>query len=155
MTNLAQQTSDAGRTCALQRSARGGFTFTEVAIAIVLLGMAMAGVYRMITVGMNTRKYVHSHYVATVIANNRIERAKNLVFGELPLLTEQGVTIDELGAPDTEGVFRRFTTITTNWDGDPRVSRITVMVQFPNPLDRNGQPGSNEVSTLITEFLTL
>jgi hypothetical protein len=53
-----------------------------------LLALALAGIYTVIVMSMQTRQHAHDYYVATVIARNRIEHAKNFLFAELPELAE-------------------------------------------------------------------
>ncbi len=131
-----------------------GYTFIEIVVAMAILAVAMAGVYRVMTVSMRVRQASQNHYVATVMANNRIERAKNLTFGNLVLLEEQDHLVDELGTPDLAGRYLRTTEIEPNYGGETNVTRITVTVVPPSPNRRSdeGIPPVS-VSTLLTTYL--
>ncbi len=131
-----------------------GFTLVEVVVALAILGIAMLGAYSVVTMSTQTRENAHNHYVATVIANNRIERAKNLTFDGISALAEDRIAVNELGAPDAEGAYRRTTRIDTSWDGDPMVTRIAVEVEVPQLLrNPTRSPDSVLVSTLLTDYL--
>ncbi|MDZ4199262.1 MAG: prepilin-type N-terminal cleavage/methylation domain-containing protein [Kiritimatiellia bacterium] len=135
-------------------SARRGFTFLETIAAMAILGLALTGFYRVLIQSARTRQAAHHHYVAVIIANNRIERAKNLRFEDLPLLAESQVAVDQLGSPDTAGTFLRSTVVAPNQGGDPRVTRLTVTVRAPSMRrDGSGTRPSESVSTLLTEYL--
>lgn len=133
---------------------RAGFTFVESVAALAILGMVMAGVCRVLISSARTRWAAHNMYVAVIIANNRIERAKNMSADELGLLAERETPVDALGAPDPDGPFTRTTSITRGHRGDARVTRIDVTVHAP-PLRflRNAPRPSESVSTLLTEYL--
>ena len=131
-----------------------GYTFIEIVVAMAILALAMAGIYRVMTVSMQARQVSQNHYVATVMANNRIERAKNLTYGNLSLLEETDRPVDELGAPDLAGRYLRTTEIEPDYGGETNVTRVTVTVVPPSPNRRSdeGLPPVS-VSTLLTTYL--
>ncbi len=134
-------------------SRRAGFTLVEVVVAVFLLGIGLAGGYRVITHAMQTRAHAHDYYLATVIANNRIERAKNLAFSEISgQLTERRIRVNELGVPDPQGRFFRSTLVVQNWGFDSKVTGIIVRVEVPHRT-RGTRAGGGLVtlSTLLTE----
>ncbi len=132
------------------RTTSSGYTLMEVVVAMAILGITLAGVYRVMTVSMQTRQVALNHYVATVMANNQIERAKNLAFGNLSLLVEDARAVDELGTTDANGRYRRTTIIEPNWGGESNLTRIAVTVLPPAP-NRSSSAGTDpvSVSTLI------
>ena len=99
------------------RPASGGYSLLEVVVALAILGISLAGIYKVMTVSMQTRQVALNHYVATVMANNQIERAKNLAFGNLSLLAEDERQVDELGTTGANGRYLRTTTIEPVWGG--------------------------------------
>jgi hypothetical protein len=128
-------------------------TYVEVMLALTILGVVMVGSYRAIISLVRLRKSAHNHYVAVVMANNRVERAKNASFSDLPLLAEDRVPVNELGAPDSNGPFHRSTVITTGHGGDARLTRVVVTVEVPLLSRRDGQRPAESVSTLLTEYI--
>lgn len=134
---------------------RGGFTVVEVVLAISLLAVAMAGVYRVLESAFRLRRAAHHHYLAVVIANNRIERAKSVDFNMLPLLGEDRVPVNDQGVPEPDGPFHRTTEVATGYEGNPRLARVRVTVETP-PMRRHRRvPVTESVSTLLTEYVTL
>lgn len=128
----------------------GGYSLLEVVVALAILGISLAGIYKVMTVSMQTRQVALNHYVATVMANNQIERAKNLAFGNLSLLAEDELRVDELGTTDATGRYLRTTTIEPVWGGESNLTRITVTILPPSP-NRRSSEGNDpvSVSTLI------
>ncbi len=136
---------------------REGFTFIEVMIAMTLLVLSMAGAYQVVNMSMQARQNAHNYYTATIIANNRIERAKNVTFGNLEMLAEDNNRVNELGAPDPAGRYHRITTVDVNpIEGieEGKLTRIAVVVQAPAPTTgRDTEGPSVLVSTLLTTYL--
>jgi hypothetical protein len=122
-------------------------------VGLAVLGIVMLGSYRVIISMVRLRKAAHNHYAAAVMANNRIERAKNTSFHDLPLLAEDQVPVNDLGVPDSEGGFRRTTVVVRPHDGDDRLARVTVTVEVPRLLRTDGQRPAESVSTLLTEYV--
>ncbi len=134
-------------------AARRGVTYVEILVALLVLAVVMVGGYRIIVAMARLRQSVHNHYSAVVIANNRIERAKNMSFSDLNLLAEDKVPITAAGVPDANGPFTRTTVVEPNYGGNPRITRIEVTVEVPRLLRRDGRRPSESVSTLLTEYL--
>lgn len=134
---------------------RSGFTFLEATMAIAILTSVMAGGCRLIASIVRLRTASHNHYTATLIANNRIERAKHISLSELPLLAEKEVAVNSLGVPQSDGRYRRSTVVQPGHDGDARVTLIQVTVQTPILLRAGQQRPSESVSTLLTEYVEL
>ena len=131
-----------------------GYTYIEIVVALAILAVAMAGIYRVMIVSMETRQVSQNHYVGTIMANNQIERAKNLMFGDLTSLAEVARPVDELGASDSEGRYRRTTLIEPSWGGQSNLTRITVTVLPPAP-NRSAASGADpvSVSTILYPYL--
>lgn len=127
-----------------------GMTLVEVLVALSLLVIGIAGGYTAISASMKNRQFAHNYYLGTLLANNQIERAKNLPFAQLTLLRESNVAINEEGSTDSQGRFRRTTSVTTSWGSNPNESKIDVSVSIPLPL-REGFTTST-VSTILVNI---
>lgn len=135
-----------------RRSGRSGFTFVEMVVAMFILAIGMAGVYRVLQMAMQSRQAAQFHYTAAVIANNRIEFAKNLPFGFLGLLVESGVAVDDLGIIDASGNYRRSTVLEPSYLGDPDLARIAVTVNSPTFIRVQTNRLAVTVSTILTTY---
>ena len=129
-----------------------GFTFVEVVVAVALLVVALAGAFGLIIASMRVRQASHDHHAATLIGNNRLERAKTVTFENVPLMVEHEVRVDELGVPVVNGRFLRTTEVESHWGGNPRLMRVTVTVQPPAHRSA-GTRAQATISTLLTEYL--
>lgn len=131
-----------------------GFTLVEVVISLSLLVVVMAGVYRSLESAFRLRRASHQHYLAVVIANNRIERAKNVAFDDLGLLDEERLPVTAQGVPEPDGLFRRTTVVEPDFDGNTSLARVTVTVEVPPARHRRHRrvPVSETVSTLLTDY---
>lgn len=125
-------------------------TLVEVVIAMALLAIGLAGGYTAISAAMQVRKHAHDYYVGTLIANNQIERARNLPLSQAGSLVETETPVDELGTGTGHLRFRRTTALETNWNGMADVTKIDVMVGVPLP--RQSGFATTTVSTLLAEF---
>ncbi len=121
-------------------------------VALFLLVFVMAGVYRTMAMSARLRVTAHGHYLAVIIANNRIERAKNVGFGELPFMVEDSVRVNDQGVPDADGRFRRTTAVHMEHGGNPRLARMTVTVELPASRARSDRVFES-VTTLLTEYM--
>lgn len=124
-------------------------TLVEVVAALALLGIGLAGSYYAIGAAMQARRFAHERYTATLIANNQVERAKNLPFVQLVLLSSDNNTrVDELGQVSLSGRFHRTTSVTTPWDGNTNIAYVSVSVLVPHPRLQGGS-GTSTVATLL------
>ena len=130
---------------------RLGYTFVEVLVALAILGISIGGAYRLLISAMRTRTLMQDQYIATVLANNRVESAKNAPFESLITFRELNSAVDEMGLLDAGGDYTRSTTVQTSWSGNPRVTRVEVMVQAP-ALPGVSQGPRVRVATLLTEY---
>ncbi len=130
-----------------------GFTLTEVMVAMLLLGLVMGGFLKLATQSARTREAAHNHFIAVIIAHNRIERARYSRMDELPLLAERDTVVNELGAPDPEGRFLRTTALTPDYDDNPLLMRMTVSVHPPTSARGTTARPVETVSTVLTEYL--
>lgn len=128
-----------------------GFTFVEVIVSLALLGVALAGIYSVITMAMQTRKHAHDYYVGTIIAGNQIERAKTFLFDELFEIREDETRVDERGVASPTGKFLRTTTV-ENVPGNSELRQVNVLVEVPH--HTRGTPGGGAItmSTFVADI---
>ena len=134
------------------KHSRNGMTLVEATVAITLLVLVMGGAYALIAQTRYTIDTVRDRYLAINIANARIERARNFQYKDLPGLRESHVRVDAYGAPDSNGPFRRSTTVTVQ-GGSNDLTEVSVKIEIRDR--RSGQfRGQHEtLSCLFTEYL--
>jgi prepilin-type N-terminal cleavage/methylation domain-containing protein len=130
---------------------RNGFTLMEVVIALVILVAVMAGTYQAISFSARSRAVTRARYIAVVLANNRIERAKNFKYADLSLLAESDVVVDGSGSSDPDGQFRRTTVINPNFANN--VTEIIATVQIRKQDGTFADDRAETVRTLLTRYV--
>ena len=126
-------------------------TLVEVLVATFLIVMVMGGAYSLIVRSSELSRSARRHYVAVSLAKSRIERARNFQYGDLMLLTENNLTVNDNGAPDLAGRFRRTTTVNTNYGAG--LTEVVVTVKIRNPHTGLFTPDCETIQTLFTELL--
>lgn len=132
-----------------------GFTLIETVIAVMILALVMGGAYQSVCATARLSQKARLHYIAMHIANNRLERARNYAFYNLPLMADSNYVVNVQGAPDDKGEFRRTTIVTTNVAGN--LTKLEVKVQIKD----FKAPGTNwwakneyeSVSTYLTTYV--
>lgn len=132
---------------------RIGFTLIESMVSVVLLGMVIAGSYILMNRSAQLVRSARNHYIAINLGKNRIERARTMQYGDLRLLAETKVIVDDNGIPFSSGDFRRTTIVETN--ATPGLTAVTVSNEVRNVRTRAFQGESESVSSLFTEYLHL
>ena len=124
--------------------------------AVALLALTLVGAYLMITQNSRLLLSARDHYVATTLCLARIERARNVEYTLLPLLAEgaPGIRVNQDGAPDANGNFRRQTLVTTD-SPDTGATTIDVVVSIINR--RSGTFGTEQetMSCVYTSYIVL
>ena len=90
---------------------RKPFTFIELMIAIVLsaiIAAAAIGLISSMNWGMNRTRRTST---ATEIANNRIADLQNFTYDDLDAMEEVDMRVNDLGIPDSDGIYLRTTDI--------------------------------------------
>lgn len=98
-----------------KRRKRSGASIVEVLVALVMLGVFIAGAGNVIVMIRKLSDQAQAHYVAINIAKNQIEQVRNLRrsdFDQILALQESGTRVDETGQSNPNGRFRRITRIT-------------------------------------------
>lgn len=133
-----------------RRNQQRGMTLVEVVLALALLSLVMAGSYLLVSRAAATSRAARDHYVAAVIAKDRLERARNFAYDDLHLLAEDHVIVNDTGLPDPEGHFRRTTLVDTNYA--PNLTKIKVIVEVRSRRTGNFDAGEESVASLFTEY---
>ena len=128
-----------------------GFSLLELAFAVALLSVVMAGAYGLVAQSAYMIKAGRDHYIAISLAQNRMERAKNLTYDDLDLFAETDILIDTKGNPATEGVFRRSTDVDVGYAEG--VTKIDIKVEIKDKKNGSFETGPFEIlSTMLTEY---
>jgi len=130
---------------------RGGFTLVEVMVASCILYLVFSGAYDLVNSALRISKLSRRHFVAMHMAHNRLERARNFAYVNLYLMADNKVVLNDFGASDTNGQYRRTTTVVTNVPGFPNLSQVTVEVEIRD-LQTGIFKGEKES---VTTYLTL
>lgn len=110
-----------------RRGDLGGFGILELMIAMALLVATMAAALPFVDQIMARFQMARDHYVAATICQERIERARAIPYSDLPLMADDGVSVDDFGNPGAPGGrFRRTTTVLTD---NPSTGLTTMRVQ--------------------------
>jgi prepilin-type N-terminal cleavage/methylation domain-containing protein len=129
---------------------KAGHTLVEVLVASAILSIGMVGGYYAVTASMQARKFAHEYYVGTMIANNRIEQARELPFSQLTLLVENNTSVDAVGFASGDLRYRRTTRVTPTWGGNSNLTEVSVSVGVPMP--RQSGFSTSTVATLLSRF---
>ena len=77
-----------------------GFNLVEVLVASAILALIIAGFMTAFTQASRMQYFADRHYVASILARNRVEYAKVYPFGSLDGLAETNTAIDAVGDAD-------------------------------------------------------
>jgi len=117
-------------------SGKRGITVAGTRISSVIISLVIAGVLVIFAHTADMSKRIDREYIATNIAKSRMERVRSIMlvngFSALTAadLDESNTRLGSDGAPDANGDYRRSTTVTTNFTGDPRLTRVRVVVEY-------------------------
>ena len=128
-----------------------GFSLTEVMVAMSILTLVMGGSYQLNVSAMRLNRTARNHYVAVVLANSRLERAKMYNYPDLYLLAENAMTLDANGNSCSSGDYQRATLVNTNYGTN--LTEISVRIQIRDlKTGAFGQEAESN-SCLFTEYL--
>jgi hypothetical protein len=131
---------------------KSGLTLVETIVSLALFALFIGGVCGLLNLVRELSDNARDHYMAANLAKNRIERAKEFGYENVPLFVESNVRLDEEGEPDTDGRFRRTTAVTMP---SPNLYQLVVTVDI---LDRRSLSFDGEqetVETYITDMVSV
>lgn len=113
---------------------KDGVTLIETLFSAVILVLVVTGVLVVFVRTVDISKRIDKEYIATNLAKSRVERARTTKithgFDSLVDLNETDVIIDSDGVSDPEGEYKRSTTVTTNYNGSPRLTKIEATIVY-------------------------
>lgn len=113
---------------------KDGVTLVETLFSAVILVLVVAGVLVIFVRTVDISKRIDKEYVATNLAKSRVERARTTKvthgFDSLVDLNETDVIIDSDGVSDPDGEYKRSTTVSTNYNGNARLTKIDVTIVY-------------------------
>ena len=127
-----------------------GVTLLETMMAILVFGVALVGLLDVCAQSILMGKRSQLSYAAYNLAKNRIETLKTMSFGNLPSADETDTILDADAVPDTNGIYKRNTSVTTSYAGDANVTQLTVTVDYKIKNVFAGKPAS--LSTVVFEY---
>lgn len=127
-----------------------GMSLVETMMAILLFGVVLVGLLDVCANSMLMAKRSDFSYRAYNLAKNRLESLKTVSFGNLDDTEETDTILDENGVPDIDGIFKRNTTVATNYNGDSRLTQVTVTVDYKVKNVYAERPAS--LQTVIFEY---
>jgi type II secretory pathway pseudopilin PulG len=111
-----------------------GITLVETLFSAAILSMVMMSVLVVFVHTVDISHRVGYEYTATNLAKSRMERARVVIdvsgFGHLAELDETDTVLNHEGVADTDGEFKRTTSVTENYNGDSRLTRFDVTVEY-------------------------
>lgn len=137
---------------ASKRCNKDGITLVEVLVAILIFTICIGGMCRLGVSVRETSDRARDHYTAINIAKSRLERVKTFEFDQLPYFVENEVRVDENGTPDTDGLFRRSTTVT---DVKSNLRNVTVSVEMLNRVTLAFDGEDESIMSYVADFLDI
>jgi hypothetical protein len=131
-----------------------GFTIVEAVVAIGVTVMVFAGAYPLLTSTTRKLYQARDHYAATTICMAQIERARDIPYEQLgsSLGKDAKVRVNELGANDSLGRFRRTTLVQVDYP-DPGLTSVTVTTDIMNRRTGEFTSENETMSYLFTGYL--
>ena len=129
-----------------------GVTLVEVLIAIFVFTICIGGICRLGVSVRETSDRARSHYTAINIAKSRLERMKTFEFDQLAYFAESNVRVDANGSADTDGLFRRTTSLSAI---KPNLTDIVVRVDIMDQVTRSFGRDHEEIRSYVADFLDI
>jgi type II secretory pathway pseudopilin PulG len=131
-----------------------GFTIVEAVIAVSICAVVLAGAYPLLTTTTRKLYQARDHYAATTICLAQIERARDIPYEQLgtALGRDNQVRVNEMGANDPAGRFRRTTSVRVDHP-DPGLTFVTVTTDIMNRKTGIFAEEQEALSYLFTAYL--
>jgi len=132
-------------------SSCAGLTLVEVVIAIGVFSIFMGSACFLIARTREMTDVARSHYIAINIAKNKLEKARTHDFDHLYTFIENEVVVDQNGSLDSNGRWRRTTSVTTM---GPNLKKITFKVEMRNRETMKFDGREEHVSSYIANYFS-
>ena len=127
-----------------------GSTLAETMVAIVLFGIVLVGILDVCAQNMLMGKRSDLAFNAYSLAKNHLETLKSLSFSSLSSAVETDTIVDATGVSDSDGTFKRNTTVTTNYTSDANLVQVSVTVDYQVKGQYVNKPAS--LSTVVYQY---
>ena len=132
-----------------------GISLVEVLVSALIISFVLVGIILIFVQTLDISNRVNLDYTALNLARSRLERARTVQeaggFNSLQDLYEADTLLDSSGNPDTDGSFKRSTTVTTNYSGNARLTMVVTEVVYK--YRTSWRTGAS--STLTTVFVNM
>lgn len=131
-----------------------GFTVTETVVAVVVITGVLIAAFPLLHTATRRLYQAQDHYKATTICLAQIERARDIPYDQLgaALGRDNQVRVNDMGANDPEGRFRRTSTIQLD---HPQEGLVTLHIKT-EIMDRRSHTFKGEheeLSYIFTAYL--
>jgi prepilin-type N-terminal cleavage/methylation domain-containing protein len=130
---------------------RAGVTLVETMVALLVLGVFITGSSKILMAHRKLADTAREHYAAINIAKNRIELVRTFEFGQVNDFLESNTNVDQNGAPDDTGNFRRSTTMTLV---SSNLIEMVVNVEIRDRVTLKFDGEGEKLTTYFAEYLT-
>lgn len=131
---------EAGR----RNRARAGVSLVETLVALSLFATFATGACKLILMNRRISDMARAHYTAANLAKNRLELIRTFDFEQASEFAENKVIINHNGQPDSEGFYRRTTTVNML---SSNLTELVVSVDIKNRRKLTFDGGTETVST--------
>lgn len=105
-----------------------GMTLVEVLVAMGLIGVVSFSALVFVNQSVVFSRRVNLKYASINIAQQQIDTVRTQSFDLIPLAQETSVRVDDRGNVDPEGAYLRSTEVTTEYQGNPYLTKVGVKV---------------------------
>ena len=133
------------------RKSRAGVSLVETLMALLIFATFITGASKSLMAHRKLSDKSREHYTAINIAKNRIELVRTFEFGQQADFLENNVVIDFNGAADTDGDYRRSTTMTT---ASSNLLEVAVTVEIRDRITLLFDGEQEKIRTYFAEYLT-
>ncbi|MDD4957589.1 MAG: hypothetical protein PHH49_08400 [Candidatus Omnitrophica bacterium] len=114
------------------RTDNRGTTLVEVLVGFMLAAIIVLSIIAISSQSSVFAKRIDTVYIATQLAQDRLNVLKRMDFAFLPISGETNIRVDASGNVDPQGRYTRTTEITENYDNISSLTKVTVTVKRIN-----------------------
>lgn len=133
-----------------QTGFKKGTTLIETVVAVSVLMLFISGLCGLALYGKQLSDRAGEQYRAINIAKNRLERTRNSEFDVVSGFAESNARVNETGTPDSDGRYRRTTTVSTV---NSNLVEVAVQVDVLNRRTLQFDGGNVNLRTYIARYM--